>query len=72
MINGSGLSNTTDFTRTHEFSQNGGSMWLTNLVDPAEKFAIFDLGDLYDLSTAYIWNNNQLADRGVATLDILV
>lgn len=87
MIDGGGLSGSGPVqTRTHDNSGNATTMWHAGNVTGAlggpagnppfvaDQAVVFDLGALFDLGGAFVWNHNQAnaTERGVAQFEILV
>jgi len=85
LISGSGLSENTA-SGTHDNSGNASTMWFASDAQGgrggpgvvADQEVIFDLGESYNLSQAYIWNQNQGhavnagGARNTRTMDIYV
>jgi len=81
LVNGSGLSLADDPTATHSENNNSAEQWHAGggqgieggppVVD--DQVVTFDLGELYDLNTVYIWQHNQPGNfgRGVNQFDLL-
>ena len=77
-INGSGLTGT-GASATHGNGSGSGTMWLSNqtMSHGVGQIITFDLGGLYNLSAAYIWQYNQwpgndALHRGIQQYDIFV
>ena len=70
IIDSSGLSENSA-AGTHENNANAATMWLLDGGNVAAAEVVFDLGGVYDLSQAYVWNQNQSYDSGGTILATL-
>jgi len=77
LINNSGLSSNAA-TGTHDNHSLAGTMWMSNGGTVANEWLVFDLGQAYELTDAYIWQMNQGhavnagGARNTRTMDIYV
>ena len=65
MINEDGLN--INGPGTHSATEQGGQ-WLSAVTTPDDGFATLDLGAVYELGTLKVWNYNEYAPCGVATM----
>ena len=62
LINGSGMSNNTTVSATHDNNGGGTTMWHTNGTVGQPVWVMFDFGSVYSLDKMYVWNMNQISE----------